>query len=333
MSVVRTTAKFDMRAPPFARPPAELYAEALSMCAYLDEIGIGRINVMEHHGFEDNYLPQPFLMGSAIATRTQRCRIMLGAVILPLHDPVAVAEQIAVLDLISGGRLEVIFGAGYVNSEFAMFGASPRDRARRLDEGIDIILRALHGERFSVGGRPVFVRPLPIQRPEDIILAGGGVEASARRAARFGVGFAPMRAGLTPAYETECRRLGREPRTVHEPTGLGDIHLTHDPEATWPKVLPHLKHAIGDYSRIAEESGADSPFRGLLTNEAALKACGMFHVWTPVEAIEKAKSVGPRGSLTFMPLMGGLDPAVGWESLRLLKDVMPKLGAPTPVAV
>jgi alkanesulfonate monooxygenase SsuD/methylene tetrahydromethanopterin reductase-like flavin-dependent oxidoreductase (luciferase family) len=253
---------------------------------------------------------------------------MLGAVILPLHDPVKVAEQIAVLDLISGGRLEVIFGAGYVGSEFAMFGASMKDRGRALDEGIEIILRALNGERFTVGGRPVFVRPLPIQRPEDIILVGGGVEASARRAARFGVGFAPMRPGLIEAYEGECRRLGREPRTVHEPTGLGDIHLTHDVEGSWAKVLPHLKHAVGDYARIAEESGADSPFRGLLTDEAALRACGIFHVLTPEEAIEKAKGVGPRGSLTFMPLIGGLDPAVGWESLRLLKDVMPRLSAP-----
>jgi alkanesulfonate monooxygenase SsuD/methylene tetrahydromethanopterin reductase-like flavin-dependent oxidoreductase (luciferase family) len=330
MSVVRTTAKFDMRAPAFGRSPAELYAAALDMCGYLDEIGVGRINVMEHHGFEDNYLPQPFLMGSAIATRTRRCRIMLGAVILPLHDPVKVAEQIAVLDLISGGRLEVIFGAGYVKSEFDMFGVSMKDRGGALDEGVEVILRALAGERFTCKGRPVFVRPLPIQKPEDIILVGGGVEASARRAARFGVGLAPMRAGLSEVYEEECRRLGREPRTVHEPTGLGDIHLTHDVEASWTKVMPHLKHAVGDYARIAEESGADSPFRGLLTNEAALKACGIFHVWTPEETVEKAKGVGPRGSLTFMPLIGGLDPDVGWESLRLLKDVMPKLAAREP---
>ena len=117
--------------------------------------------------------------------------------ILPLHDPVKLAEQIAVLDLMSGGRLDVIFGAGYVAAEFAAFGVSMRDRGRLLDEGIDIILRALKGERFMAGGREVYVRPLPVQKPEDILLVGGGVDASAKRAARF---RARLRARAAEAY-------------------------------------------------------------------------------------------------------------------------------------
>jgi alkanesulfonate monooxygenase SsuD/methylene tetrahydromethanopterin reductase-like flavin-dependent oxidoreductase (luciferase family) len=81
------------------------------MAAFVDEIGISRVNLMEHHGSEDGYMPQPFVMGGGVAARTKRCRISLGAVILPLHDPVKIAEQIAVLDQMSGGRLDVIFGA------------------------------------------------------------------------------------------------------------------------------------------------------------------------------------------------------------------------------
>jgi alkanesulfonate monooxygenase SsuD/methylene tetrahydromethanopterin reductase-like flavin-dependent oxidoreductase (luciferase family) len=327
MSDIRTGVLFDMRAPAFGTPASTLYATALEMAAFADSIGVSRVNLMEHHASEDGYLPQPFVMGGGVAARTKSCTITLGAVILPLHDPVKVAEQIAVLDLMSGGRLQIIFGAGYVASEFARFGVSLRDRGRLLDEGIEVILRALHGERFEFGGREVFVRPLPVQKPEDIILAGGGVDASAKRAARFGLGFAPVRQGLFTLYDAECQRLGREPGRKYGPSTAGNIHLADDPERAWAQLMPHLKHVVGEYAKWAEgEPNSHSPFRGLLTDEAALRRSGIFTVWTPAEFLAKAPSVvGPYGSLSFMPLVGGLAPKLGWESLELLKKVLPQL--------
>jgi alkanesulfonate monooxygenase SsuD/methylene tetrahydromethanopterin reductase-like flavin-dependent oxidoreductase (luciferase family) len=325
VSKIITSLKFDMRAPAFGTPTPALYAAALDMAAFADEIGVSRVNLMEHHGSEDGYLPTPFVMGGGVAGRTKRCRISLGAVVLPLHDPVKIAEQIAVLDLMSGGRLEVIIGAGYVASEFERFGVSMRDRGRLLDEGIDIILRALHGERFHAGGREIFVRPLPIQKPEDIILVGGGVEASAKRAARFGLSFAPMQGGLFEVYDAECRRHGREPGRKYGPSGLGDIHLSMSPEAAWARVMPHLKHTVAEYAKIAEGSGADSPFKGLLAQDEALRRCGIFTVLTPEELVERTRSIRQYGSVTFMPLMGGLAPELGWESLKLLESVLPRL--------
>ena len=328
---IRTSLKFDMRAPAFGAAPRDLYAAALDMAQFADEIGVDAINAMEHHGFEDNYLPTPFVLGGGFAARTKRCRIMLGAVVLPLHDPVKIAEQIAVLDVMSGGRLDVIIGAGYVPFEFQMFNSSMKLRGKLLDEGLDIILRALKGERFQSGDREIFVRPLPLQAPEDILIVGGGVEASARRAARLGLGFGPMTRGLFGLYDAECRKLGREPGRKSGPGGIGDVHLTRDPEATWAKVMPHLKHAVADYARIADESGANSPFKGLLANEDALRSCGIMTVCTPEELLEKAKTVDEYGSITFMPLMGGMAPALGWESLNLLQDVLPELQKLTPL--
>lgn len=76
-----------------------------------DEIGVERINLMEHHGSDDGYLPQPFTLAAGMAAVTTNVRFFLGAVLLPLHDPVLIAEQIAVTDLISNGRLNVILGA------------------------------------------------------------------------------------------------------------------------------------------------------------------------------------------------------------------------------
>lgn len=327
MSAIQSSVLFDMRAPAFGTPAPALYAAALDMAAFADEIGVARVNLMEHHGSDDGYLPTPFVMGGGVAARTKRCRISLGAVILPLHDPVKVAEEIAVLDQMSGGRLDVILGAGYVASEFAMFGASLRDRGRLLDEGIDIILRALHGERFKANGRDVFVRPLPVQPPEDILLVGGGVDASAKRAVRFGLGFSPLRSDLVEVYEAECRKLGREPRRTFRPSPPNNIHLAQDPERAWAQLMPHLKHVVGEYAKwAAQEPGSNSPFKGLLQDEQALRQCGMFAVWTPAELIERTPSlVAGGGSLSFMPLLGGLSPEIGWQSLKLLGTVMPKL--------
>jgi alkanesulfonate monooxygenase SsuD/methylene tetrahydromethanopterin reductase-like flavin-dependent oxidoreductase (luciferase family) len=329
MTPIQTTISFDMRAPAFGTPTRDLYAAALEMAAYADRIGVDRIGLMEHHGSDDGYLPQPFVMGGGVAAVTKRVSILLGAVILPLHDPVKIAEQIAVVDLMSGGRLNVIFGAGYVPFEFAMFGASMRDRGRLLDEGVEIILRALRGERFEANGRPVYVRPLPVQRPEDIVYVGGGVAASAKRAARFGVGFGPMRADIIPIYEEECRRLGREPgnywRPCHRLPGI--IMLSEDPDRTWALLEPHALHVVSEYAKwAAQEENSNSPFKGL-TNFDALRKSGMFAVWTPDELVANADKVEDRGTIGFQPLLGGFPPEEGWKSLELLKGVIPRLRA------
>ena len=327
---VKVTVSFDMRAPAWGTPTPELYSAAIEMAAFADRIGVDRIGLMEHHGSDDGYLPQPFTLAASMAAVTRTVRFMLGAVILPLHHPVMLAEQIAILDLVSGGRLNVIFGAGYVPYEFAIFGKSVKDRARLMDQGIDTILRALNGERFEVDGRPVFVRPLPIQRPENIIMVGGGVEASARRAARFGVGFGPMKAELIPIYEQECRRLGREPGQYSRPKqGMPlSIHLCEDPDEGWNAIARHAIHVISEYAKWAEQEGAasNSPFKGL-TDPKVLRQTGLFAAWTPDELLAKVSQMEDRTTFGFQPLLGGLSPVEGWKSLKLLEQTMPKLRA------
>ncbi len=329
MKNLQFSVSFDMRAPDFGTPTADLYAAALEMAAYADSFGIDRIGLMEHHASEDGYLPAPFVLGGGIAARTKHCRMVLGAVILPLHDPVKLAEQIAVLDLMSNGRLDVIFGAGYVKAEFDMFGVSLRERGKLLDKGLDIILRALNGEAFEVDGRPVYVRPLPVQKPEDIILVGGGVEASARRAARFGLGFGPMRRDLVPLYIAECEKLGRTPGKYLQPSERLPlaIHLCEDPDKGWHQIKDHALHVVRAYARWAEqEPNSNSPFKGLM-DEQALRASGLFAVWTTDELVERVAQVEDGASVGLQPLLGGLSPDVGWQSLELFKSAMPRLQA------
>jgi len=300
------------------------------MAAFADRIGIGRIGLMEHHGSEDGYLPRPFMLASGMAALTARAKFILGAVILPLHDPVAVAEEIAILDLISNGRFNVIFGAGYVPSEFAMFQKSIHDRAKLMDRGIEIILRALKGERFEVDGRPIFIRPLPIRAPEDIVMVGGGVPASARRAARFDVGFGPMTPEVVDIYLDECKKHGRAPREYWKPKpGMPlAIHLCEDPDQGWAAIERHAVHVITEYAKWAEQEGdgSNSPFKGL-TDPAVLRHAGLFAAWTPEQLLARVDEMEDRQTIGFQPLLGGLSPEEGWKSLKLVEQVMPELQA------
>ena len=114
--------RFDMRAPDGGAPPAELYRAALEMAAWGEEHGCAAVAVSEHHASPDGYLPAPLVLAAAIAGRTQRLPVQVAALLLPLHDPIALAEQMAVLDLVSGGRVSYVLAVGYRPEEYAAFG-------------------------------------------------------------------------------------------------------------------------------------------------------------------------------------------------------------------
>lgn len=323
----RTVLSFDMRAPEFGAPASELYRAALDMCEFGDEVGIDGVIFPEHHASEDGYNPVPALMAAAVAARTRRLEMILGAIVLPLHDPVEVAETIAVTDLICGGRLHTTLAAGYVKAEFNMFGKSLRDRARLMDEGLDVITRALAGERFDYNGREVFVRPLPQTRPPRIMV-GGGVPAAARRAARHGLGLWVLQPETMPAcqelialYRSECERHGVSPGPIMSTHPA--VHVARDPDAAWEQIGPHVLHLVQSYASWAGDvETTTSPFYGMDSVDA-IRQAGVINVLTPEDAIAMAG----RTSISLTPLISGLDPDIGWEMLKLFAaEVLPKLG-------
>jgi alkanesulfonate monooxygenase SsuD/methylene tetrahydromethanopterin reductase-like flavin-dependent oxidoreductase (luciferase family) len=316
---------FDMRAPDFGVPSSALYPVALEMAEWADRKGLDFVSLQEHHGSQDGYISSPFVLGAALASRTKQLRIQLGAVILPLHDPIKVAEQIAVLDLVSGGRLDVVIGAGYVEREFSMFGVTLRDRARLLNEGIPIVQRALSGERFTHDGREIFVRPLPVQKPYPPIYLGGRVEETARRAARFGLNLYPLKMDIVPLYEAECRKLGREPGRVIG--NVGWIHVSEDPETTWTQVAPHVAHVARSYAEWGGRADYASLFKGLHSIDD-VKASGWYRVLTPDQCVALVADTPPGRDIGFAPLIAGLDPKIGWQGLELFVDkVLPRVRA------
>jgi len=316
---------FDMRAPKFGAPVRELHAAALDLAAFAETIGIDQIGLMEHHGTDDGYLSNPFVMGAAIAARTRKIRVSLGAVVLPLHDPLKVAEDIALLDNISGGRIEVILGAGYVPYEFARFRVSLKDRAKLMDGGIEIILRALQGERYLAEGREIFVRPLPVQDPRDIVFVGGGVKAAAERAARFDLGFAPINPKLFPHYIELAKEFGRSPRKMHGPARPLAVHLAENVEEGWSVLMPHALHVASAYAAWSGTEGTRGSSFNEMNSAEKVRDGNVFRVMTPAELLEYAASLPAGRAIGFQPILGGLSPEHAWKSMRLLEGIMPEI--------
>jgi alkanesulfonate monooxygenase SsuD/methylene tetrahydromethanopterin reductase-like flavin-dependent oxidoreductase (luciferase family) len=320
------TLRYDLRAPAFAKAPlAERVATALEQCAWADRLGFAAVSVSEHHGSDDGFVPSPLTLAAAIAARTQRMRIQIGALITPLYDLVRLAEDVAYVDVISGGRIAPTFAAGYVASEFESFGRRLAERRGVMDELVPFLKHAWTGEPFRWRGRRVRVTPRPAQRPHPPIVLAGSSVAAAKRAARVADGFAPSAPELYDAYLGELRALGKpEPKAPPKRLGLF-VHVAEDPEAAWEQIAPHALYENNSYGRWLAESGMSGPYR-VARDAAELRASGAYPVITPEQLVAAARALGPEGVVTLHPLMGGLEPELAWQSLALVEQrVLPAL--------
>src|SRR6201987_2406491 len=183
------TLRFDMRAPDWAAPATDLYAAAIDMCAWAETRGAVLAVLSEHHGADDGHLPAPLMLASAIAARTRSLAILLAAVTIPLWDPVRLAEEMSVLDLISRGRVSYAFGVGHRSSEYQQFGIDMGTRGRAAAESLAWLGPLVRAESVESRGRTVRVTP-PCGSPGGpMVLIAGGSKAAARRAGAFGLGF------------------------------------------------------------------------------------------------------------------------------------------------
>ena len=201
------TVRFDMRAPSTGAPTTDLYPAVIDMCAWVESRGAIVAVLSEHHGADDNHLPSPIVLASAIAARTERLAIMLAAVVLPFWDPVRLAEDMAVLDIISNGRVSYAFGIGHRPEEYEHFGVDFSRRGRLADEKLDLLRRLLAGEPVVFDGRRIHITPACVSPGGPFIMVAGGSEAAVKRAARHGLGVVLQtnQGGLKELYENECR--------------------------------------------------------------------------------------------------------------------------------
>lgn len=319
--------RYDLRAPAWASSsPSELYSACLEQCRWGDNLGFDMVVLSEHHGAEDGFMCSPITIAGAVAGATKKIGINISAALIPMHDPVRLAEQLATVDLLSQGRVSVIVGTGYRQEEFDMADIAFRDRMPLLEESIRVMQAAFTGEYFDYRGRQVRVLPKPHSPNGPFLMMGGSTEKAARRAARLGLGFAAADSNqqLADWYYDECKQVGFTGGFASVPPRLGFIHISEDPERDWARIAPHALHEAQVYAswQRAGQHSAVSVMGAETVDD--LKASGVYRVITPAECVDMCQNAGDFGSVLFHPLMGGLSPDVAWESLELFaNEVLP----------
>jgi alkanesulfonate monooxygenase SsuD/methylene tetrahydromethanopterin reductase-like flavin-dependent oxidoreductase (luciferase family) len=320
----RLVLRLDMRNPRSNVPPVELYATAIEMAVWADQRGFDTVQISEHHGSDDAYIPSPIVLAAAIASRTKHIRLRFGVIILPLHDPLRLAEDLAVLDIISNGRVTASFGAGYVLSEFEMFGVDRGERGRLIEEGVAAIKAAWTGREFVYRGRRARVTPTPVQKPRPPIWLGGSSAAAARRAARLADYFYAAEEHLYAEYRFASIELGRDPGPWRS-LGAGFFVVADNPEQEWDRMSPYIAHEMVSYASLsAGGAGPNKPFS--LDDMAKLRVSGAYPILRPAEAIDYLEQLGAEGELALHPLISGLPPEIGWDQLRRFEaEILPHI--------
>lgn len=315
---------FDFRNPePWQRDPAAYYGWHLDLMEEADRKGIGSIWVTEHHFVDDGYLPQPLTALAAIAARTTRCRLGTGVIVAPLAHPMAIAEQAAVVDVISNGRLELGLGAGYVAPEFAAFGADLADRYRATDHALAEV-----GRIFAEGG----CTPGPVQDPLPI-WAGYLGPVGARRAGRLGVGLMTWNADSWPIYRDALAEAGH-PESAARMGGVVDFVLADDPAQMFEQILPHRTHQLNSYRQNAAKGSGRTP--RMLTEDEVREGRGSgviapLQILTVEEAAARVRTICdglPIEHLYLWGSIGGMPEALVERQMELLVDeLQPALAA------
>ena len=249
------------------RSDVELYAQALDLAVQAERLGLESVWVSEHHFVDDGYLPAMLPLCAAIAARTEQVRIGTGVMLAPLHDPLRLAEDAAVTDLISGGRLILGLGLGWREEEFEGFGVPLSGRVARLVASMDTMRRAWRGELAPGGplqdGPSVAVRPLPAQPGGPPLWIGAASEPAVRRAGRLADGF--MATEVSPGMLAEQVALARQGFEAAGRTGdfAISVHLpvfAWDSPDAWELIRDSRRYIAWKYEEMESARGqTDEP--------------------------------------------------------------------------
>ncbi|MEM7219560.1 MAG: LLM class flavin-dependent oxidoreductase [Pseudomonadota bacterium] len=269
MPELRMGVSYDFRNPPDSGvSDARLYAEIMEQVRWLDGIGADLVWFTEHHFVDDGYLPSWIPVASAMAAVTKHVRFGTDICLMPFNHPLRLAEDLAVLDNLSGGRVELGLGMGYAPHEFRGFGIPVSRRVSLMDEGIEVLQRCFAGERFSFHGKryqfdDVVITPGYVQPGGPPLWVASMSEAGAARAARFGTHFLPqgLKARSFDPWVAALESSGRNPRDYRVGI-IRSILVTDDRDADWPVIRAAERYRMQLYQRFFEESGEGFGERG-----------------------------------------------------------------------
>jgi alkanesulfonate monooxygenase SsuD/methylene tetrahydromethanopterin reductase-like flavin-dependent oxidoreductase (luciferase family) len=285
---------YDFRNPPaWRRPWADLYAQTLEFITWSESVGFEGAWVPEHHGADDGYVPSPLVTLAAIAVRTKTIKLGSAIALAPLYHPVRFAEECAVLDILSNGRLEMAVAIGYRRREAQAYGVDFSSRGRRTDEFLEIVRRLWAGETFSYQGKHFTLEnasivPTP-PRGRIPLYLGGFTDKALERTAKYGDGyFGNME--ICDLYAEKLRAVGKDQAGARVRIQGLFVLVAHDPEKAMHELAPYFHHVNNAYGQWLNEDRASTGFadQALLRPMTleAFKASGILRILTPSQAIE-----------------------------------------------
>ncbi|MEH6568738.1 MAG: LLM class flavin-dependent oxidoreductase [Halioglobus sp.] len=332
MSSVNYGLWYDFRNPSqWHQPFEEFYAERFTQIADAEKLGFRSCWLTEHHFCDDGYTPSPLVLAAAIAARTEHMRLGTNLMLLPLHDPVRVAEDASTLSLVSGGRFDLGVGIGYRQAEFDQFQRKLSHRPSLIEEGIEILRRSWSGEpvnfsgkRFEVGD--LRVTPIPQTKPK--IYLGGMVEPAIQRAARVADGFLCTGGIGIDAYNEALEQQGKSIQDGDVILGCWAI-IAEDPEAEAAKIADHVLYQSNEYIKWGAFGPPEST--PLFENAASAIKNGLYELWdadTAVTELNKLLKTYPNiRDIHFWAQFPGETVESGNKRLRYIaENVLPRLG-------
>jgi luciferase family oxidoreductase group 1 len=192
---------------PSARSSQEIFARGVEMAQAAESLGFRNVWLAEHHFSTYGYLARPAQLATYIAAKTTRIRVGTAVIVVPLHHPLVVAEEIATLDLLAQGRVDIGLGRGYQHYEFERFGLELESGRQRWEESVDIILKAMEGKPFTYDGKlfkipETTIFPTPLQQPRPPIWITAQSPDSVENAVRRGFNV------LTGGFGVPIERMG-----------------------------------------------------------------------------------------------------------------------------
>jgi len=300
---------------------AARYQAGLDMVELADKSGFTMISLEEHHGAENGWSSTPLLLAGLIFGRAKKLTVTLCALLLPLHDPLRVAEDVAVLDLASGGRFSFVVGLGYRPIEYAAARKDWASRGKIMDECVQALLDAWTGEPFEYHGEIVRVTPRPVTQPHPLVFIGGSNRVSARRAARFGLPYFPPAnlPELETYYYEQCAERGVEGFCVTSDVAPVMRFVTEDPDKAWAELGKYfLEEAVTYHGWQTPDITSSVNSKASTVEE--LRKEGIYSFVTPDECIAAGKEMGDAGAIMLHPLCGGMPIDDAWSCMQLYVD-------------
>jgi alkanesulfonate monooxygenase SsuD/methylene tetrahydromethanopterin reductase-like flavin-dependent oxidoreductase (luciferase family) len=301
------------------------YAEVFQLADAAESSGLHALWIAEHHFQPGGLCPCPPILLAAAATRTHRLRLGALVSVLPFHNPIEVAEQYAMVDRLSGGRLNLGVGSGYIPLEFQGFGVDPQTKRERFDRALETLLGAFRGEPLTVPGPhggTVRVNVVPVQRPSPPITIAVQRREALPFVARRGASVA-MVPYATVQDLPELAEQIREYRR-HLPTGSTasvsvalHIYAGDRPELAREALQGYLDGRLATQSTFYQEKVRQDPRQA---DARAIERSGFALFGSPSDVAERLKPFGEAGVDEVLGIFdfGGLAAGEVADSVRRL---------------